>query len=71
MSEQKKQPFGGKGDHDGDGKPGGAAPALIAVEVLRDFWDDNGDRHRAGTVVEVSVEAALDGVESGALSRVR
>lgn len=23
-----KPPFGGKGDHDGDGKPGGAAPAL-------------------------------------------
>src|SRR5690554_5773884 len=58
-------------DHDGDGKKGGAAPALIPVAVRRDFWDENGDRHRKGTVVDVSVEAALDGVESGALSRVR
>lgn len=47
------------------------APALIPVQVRRDFWDQNGDRHRKGTVVEVSVEAALDGVEVGALSRVR
>ena len=37
----------------------------------RDFWDADGVRHRKGTVIEVSVEEALDGVESGALSRVR
>lgn len=58
-------------DHDDNGRKGGAAPALIPVQVRRDFWDQNGDRHRKGTVVEVSVEAALDGVEVGALSRVR
>lgn len=67
----RKQSFGGKGDHDGNGKAGGAAPALIAVQVRRDFWDQTGTRHRKGTVVEVSVDAALDGVEVGALSRVR
>lgn len=63
-------------DHDGDGKKGGSkpkakAPALIAVQVRRDFWDQTGTRHRKGSVVEVSVDAALDGVEVGALSRVR
>lgn len=58
-------------DHDGDGHKGGAAPHLVAVSVRRDFWDQSGERHRKGTVVEVSVEAALDGVEVGALSRVR
>lgn len=52
-----------------------AAPAvkdrLIAVRIERDFWDADGERHRKGTVVEVPVDAALDGVETGALSRVK
>lgn len=64
-------------DHDGDGKKGGAAPALVAVSVKRDFWTanpadpDNPIRHESGSVVEVSVEAAMDGIEAGVLSRVR
>jgi|GEM_PF-5501618 len=65
------EPFGGKGDHDGDGRPGGAAPALHPMIVNRDFWDKGGVRHRKGTVVEVTAEAAIDGAASGALSRVR
>lgn len=65
--QQQRDPL----DHDGDGKKGGAAPALIPVRVKRDFWDAGGARHRKGTVVEVSVEAALDGIETGALSRVK
>lgn len=52
-----------------------AAPAakekLIPVRINRDFWDASGKRHAKGTVVEVPVDAALDGVESGALSRVK
>lgn len=50
-----------------------AAPAerLIPVKVNRDFWDAKGQRFRKGSVVEVSVDAALDGAESGALSRVK
>lgn len=70
----KPEPFGGKGDHDGDGKAGGsvkAADRLIPVKIERDFWDAEGNRHRKGAIVEVSVEAALDGVETGALSRVK
>jgi hypothetical protein len=74
--ETPKPAFGGKGDHDGDGKPGGAVKAaksdkLIPVHVNRDFWDENGERVRKGTIVEVAVEVALDGVENGSLSRVK
>lgn len=68
------EPFGGKGDHDGDGKAGGSVKQterLIPVKIERDFWDAEGNRHRKGAIVEVSVEAALDGVETGALSRVK
>lgn len=53
-----------------DKKPA-AKEKLIAVRIERDFWDASGERHRKGTVVEVPVEAALDGVETGALSRVK
>ena len=69
---KKAEPFGGKGDHDGDGKAGGSAAAkLVPVMIKRDFWDASGERHRKGTVVEVTYEAALDGVEAGALTRVK
>lgn len=44
---------------------------LIPVRIMRDFWDNEGKRHHKGTVVEVPVDAALEGVESGALSRVK
>lgn len=47
---------------------------LIPVRVLRDYWigePGNAERIRKGTVVEVPVDAALDGVESGALERVK
>lgn len=47
---------------------------LIPVRVLRDYWigePGNAERIRKGTVVEVPVEAALDGVESGVLQRVK
>jgi hypothetical protein len=44
---------------------------LIPVRIMRDFWDSEGKRHHKGTVVEVPVDAALDGVETGALSRVK
>lgn len=67
----KNEPFGGKGDHDHNGKPGGAAPATVPVRINRDFWDENGVRHRKGGIFDATVEAALDGIESGALSRVK
>lgn len=46
-------------------------PKLIKCEILRDFWDAKGDRHRAGTEIEVTVDEALAGVEAGALKRVK
>lgn len=48
---------------------------LIKVRIERDFWAKNNAgetiRHRAGTEIEVPVEAALEGIETGALSRLK
>lgn len=44
---------------------------LIEVEIKRDFWDGEGERQRAGTIIKVPVEVALEGIESGALARVK
>ncbi|PWL17399.1 hypothetical protein DKP76_11515 [Falsochrobactrum shanghaiense] len=41
----------------------------IEVEIVRDFWDADGNRCEAGTCIEVPVEAALEGIETGALRR--
>ena len=43
----------------------------VRCPIARDYWDQDGIRHVAGTEVEVSVEAAFDGIETGALTRVR
>src|SRR5690606_20602595 len=64
-------PFGGKGDHDGDGKTGGAKAQTVPVRINRDFWDTEGVRQRKGNVIEVTIEEAFNGLESGALSRVK
>ena len=47
------------------------ADKMIKCTILRDTWDEDGERHRAGKEVEIPAEAALDGVESGTLSRVK
>lgn len=46
-------------------------PKTILCEIQRDYWDADGVRHPKKTRVKVSVEAALDGIESGALKRVK
>lgn len=45
----------------------------IRCLVMRDFWptDNEEDRVRAGTMIEVTAEKALDGIEAGTLARVR
>lgn len=43
----------------------------VKCVILRDYWDDEGNRHRKGREVEVPIEAAFDGVESGILARVK
>ena len=44
---------------------------LVKVTILRDFWDAEGIRQIAGSVVDIPAEAAMDGIESGMLSRVK
>ena len=46
---------------------------MIRCVVLRDFWptEKDEDRVRAGVMIEVSAEEALDGIESGLLARVK
>jgi hypothetical protein len=45
------------------------APQMIEVEIARDWWDHDEVRHPAGTKVSVPFEAALEGIETGALRR--
>lgn len=47
------------------------APQLVEVTINRDFWDEHGIRQEAGNIISVTVEAALEGIESGALSRIK
>jgi len=44
---------------------------MIKCMVMRDYWDESGERILAGSVVELPAEEAMDGVEIGALSRVK
>lgn len=39
--------------------------------VERDQWDSDGNRHRKGRVVKLTADEAQDGVESGALKRIK
>ena len=43
----------------------------IACTVLRDYWTADDARVTAGTVVHLTPEEAMDGVETGALARVK
>lgn len=65
-------------DHDGNGKKGGSkakaktpGAKTFPYRINRDFWDDAGDRHPKGEILELTAEDAQDGLESGALSRVK
>lgn len=55
--------------------PAPAPEQLVEVMIKRDRWeaDETGEiiRHRAGTIVSLPVEAALEGIESGVLGRVK
>jgi len=49
------------------------ADKKIKARVMRDFWPtgDDIDRVRAGTVIEVTTETLIDGMEKGILQRVK
>lgn len=49
------------------------AEVVITVRVNRDFWVSAGEagRIRKGQVIDLPLERALDGIESGAVSRVK
>lgn len=65
MSEEEKR---------GPGRPPKPAePSTVTMVILRDYWQtgdlSDGDRVKAGTKVDVSVDAAMAGIESGAMRR--
>ena len=45
----------------------------VKAKVLRDFWptENDVDRVRAGTVIDVTTETLIDGMEKGILERVK
>jgi len=45
----------------------------VKAKVLRDFWptENDVDRVRAGTVIDVTMETLIDGMEKGILERVK
>lgn len=43
----------------------------VKCRILRDTWDADGNRNRAGSEVNLPVEAAMDGVEAGTVERVK
>lgn len=46
-------------------------PATVTCMIMRDRWDENCQRVAAGTIVEVSPDDAMDGIENGTLERVK
>jgi hypothetical protein len=49
------------------------AEKTVKARVMRDFWptDKDEDRVYAGTVIDVSTETLIDGMEKGILERVK
>ena len=48
----------------------GGVNATVQVEVVRDMWTEDG-RCRAGEVLEMSTEEALDAIEKGLVKRAK
>ena len=47
------------------------AEKTVTCRILRDFWKTADDRVFAGTIVELSADAAMDGLEKGLVERVK
>lgn len=68
--EPKQEPFGGKGDHNGDGKPGGSVKSKLPVRLLRGYAPlDGGRKLIAGEVVELPAQEARAVVEKRVAER--
>lgn len=50
-----------------------ATEKTVKARVLRDFWptENELDRVKAGTEIEVSMETLIDGMEKGIMERVK
>lgn len=48
-----------------------AISGKFACRVERDYWPEEDQRVRVGTIVYLDAADAMDGIESGVLSRVR
>lgn len=47
------------------------AENTVAVMIKRDIWDAEGERHRKGSIIEMTVNEAMDAVEAGSVTRVK
>lgn len=45
------------------------APALAPIELFYDYWTEDGERHKAGTVIEVTVAEAKAMIKAGKAER--
>lgn len=56
----------------GPGRPP-KAPQMVQCEVLRDFWptENQQDRVRKGTIVEMDPMQAIEAIENGSARRVK
>jgi hypothetical protein len=48
-----------------------ATETTVKAVILRDFWDDKGERHPAGEVLDVTKDVLIDGLEKNILARVK
>lgn len=53
----------------GPGRP--PKQKTVACEVLRDFWTEEGERVRKGTIVDMDPIAAIDLIEANRMRKVR
>lgn len=48
-----------------------AEEKTVTARVLRDYWVAESERVKAGSVVEVTKDALIEGIESGILERIK
>lgn len=61
---------GSNGENAGASEDKATVPT-VSVQIKRDIWDGDGNRHRKGTIVDMPMDEAMDAVEAGSVSRVK